>query len=205
MISWTRPPELFRKIYPSSIWTCWLDQDMLFTFDDGPGPNTGALLDLSLAYGIKFAFFILPEQAHKYPEIVNRIVQNGNILGSHFLQHRHHIMDTKLFFMNSLNASIQKIENISQSIVEYCRVPYGRLLPWQDRWINQTGYKHVLWSLDSKDYNLEPRETVIYRVLDNFQSGDLVLFHDGETAHPYIVQIVEECLKSLNLNSKLIK
>ena len=33
----------------------------------------------------------------------------------------------------------------------------------------------------------------------NIQSDDIVLFHDGESAHPQIVQIVEECLKSLNL------
>ena len=34
---------------------------------------------------------------------------------------------------------------------------------------------------------------------DNIQSDDIVLFHDRESAHPQIVQIVEECLKSLNL------
>ena len=52
---------------------------------------------------------------------------------------------------------------------------------------------------DSKDYNLEPNEKVINRVLDNNQLDDIVLFHDGESAHPHIVLIVEECLKSLNL------
>ena len=38
MISWSRPPELFRKIYSSSLWNCWLNQDVLLSFDDGPGP-----------------------------------------------------------------------------------------------------------------------------------------------------------------------
>ena len=199
MISWTRPPELLRKIYSSSLWKCWLNQDVLLSFDDGPGPNTESLLDLSLEYGIKFAFFILPEQAQKYPEIVCRIVKDGHILGSHFSQHRNHIMDTKTTFLNSLNESVEKIEDISQNSIQYCRIPYGRLLPWQEKWIDQSGYTHVLWSLDSKDYNLEPSEKVINRVKDNMQSDDIVLFHDGESAHHQIVQIVEECLKSLNI------
>ena len=199
MISWTRPPELLQKIYSSSLWKCWLNQDVLLSFDDGPGQNTESLLDLSLEYGIKFAFFILPEQAQKYPEIVCRIVQDGHILGSHFSQHRHHVMDAKMTFLNSLNKSVEKIEDISQNTIEYCRIPYGRLLPWQEKWIDQSGYTHVLWSLDSKDYNIEPSEKVINRVKDNMQSDDIVLFHDGESAHPQIVQIVEECLKSLNL------
>ena len=199
MMSWTRPPNFFRGIYPSSYWSCWLEQNVLFSFDDGPGPNTNSLLDLSLKYGVKFAFFILPEQAQKYPKIVRRIVKDDHILGSHFSRHRHHIMDTKTTFLNSLNESVEKIENIVQNTIKYSRVPYGRLLPWQNGWIDQAGYTHVFWSLDSKDYNLEPSEKVINRVRDNIQSDDIVLFHDGEASHPQIVQIVEECLNSLNL------
>jgi peptidoglycan/xylan/chitin deacetylase (PgdA/CDA1 family) len=199
MISWTRPPELFRKIYSSSLWKCCLKQNVLLSFDDGPGPHTDELLNLSQENNIKFAFFILPQQAQKYPEIVRRIVKESHILGSHFSQHRHHIMDTKQVFLNSLNESVQKIEDISQHSIQYCRIPYGRLLPWQEKWIDQSGYTHVFWSLDSKDYNLEPSEKVINRVRDNIQSDDIVLFHDGEASHPQIVQIVDECLNSLNL------
>ena len=199
MMSWTRPPNFFRGIYPSSYWSCWLEQNVLFSFDDGPSPNTKSLLDLSLEYGIKFAFFILPEQAQKYPEIVRRIVKDGHILGSHFSQHRYHIMDIKKIFLNSLNESVEKIEDISRNTIKYSRVPYGRLLPWQDGWINKAGYTHVFWSLDSKDYNLEPSGKVISRVRNNIKSDDIVLFHDGESAHPQIVQIVEECLKRLIL------
>jgi len=199
MMSWTRPPKLFKHIYPHSYWECWLDQVVLFSFDDGPGLYTNDILDLSEKYGIKFAFFILPEQADKYPEIVSRIVEDGHLLGSHFLKHRHHIVDTKTTFLKSLNGSVEKIEDISQNNIQYCRIPYGRLLPWQEKWIDQSGYTHVFWSLDSKDYNLEPSEKVINRVRDNIQSDDIVLFHDGEASHPQIVQIVEECLKSLNL------
>ena len=197
MISWTRPPEFLRKIYPSSFWKCWLNQDVLLSFDDGPGPHTDELLNLSQEYNIKFVFFILPKQVKKYPEIVRRIVKDGHILGSHFSQHRHHIMDTKTTFLNSLNESVEKIEHIFQDTIKYCRVPYGRLLPWKDRWINQGGYEHVFWSLDSKDYNLEPSEKVINRVRDNIQSNDIVLLHDGKASHPHIVQIVEKALKLL--------
>ena len=197
MITWTRPPKLFRKIYPSSYWNCWLEQDVLFSFDDGPSPHTNSLLDLAEKYGVKFVFFILPEQAVKYPEIVSRIVKDDHILGSHFLEHRYHIMDTKQVFLNSLNESVQKIENISQNTLEYCRIPYGLLLPWQEKWIDESGYKHVFWSLDSKDYRLEPKEKVICRIQKNIQANEIVLMHDGKVSHPHILQIVEELLKLL--------
>ena len=129
------------------------------------------------------------------------IVKEDHILGSHFSQHRYHIMDRKQVFLNSLNESVQKIEDISQHSIQYCRIPYGRLLPWQEKWIDQSGYTHMFWSLDSKDYYLEPSEKVISRVRNNIQQNDIVLFHDGEASHPQIVQIVDECLKLLDSNS----
>ena len=198
MMSWTRPPKFFRGIYPYSYWNCWLEQNVLFSFDDGPGPNTNNLLDLSLEYGIKFAFFILPKQAYKYPEIIARIIKDDHILGSHFLEHRRHIIDTKSVFLNSLNESVEQIESLSQHRIEYCRVPYGSLMPWQESWIKKSEYKHVFLSIDSKEYKLEPRENVINRVRSNLQSDDILLFHDGENSHPQIVKIVEECLKLVN-------
>ena len=70
-------------------------------------------------------------------------------------------------------------------------------MPWQERWINKSKYQHVFWSLDSKDYNLEPRKTVINRIQINISSDDIVLFHDGENSPLKIIQIVEECLKKL--------
>ena len=124
---------------------------------------------------IKFAFFLLPEQAQKYPEIVSRIVSECHILGSHFLKHRNHMLDTKTIFLKSLNDSIQEIESISKDTIQYCRVPYGHLFPWQDKWISQSGYEHIFWSLSSKDYLIEAREKVISRIQKNIQVNDIVL------------------------------
>ena len=106
-------------------------------------------------------------------------------------------MDTKQVFLNSLNESVQKIENISKNTLEYCRIPYGLLLPWQEKWIDESGYKHVFWSLDSKDYRLEPKEKVICRIQKNIQANEIVLMHDGKVSQPHILQIVEKLLKLL--------
>ena len=73
--------------------------------------------------------------AEKYPEIISRIVNEGHILGSHFQEHRNYILDRKMEFLNSLNNSIQKIESMLNYTIKYCRIPYGRLQPWQEKWI----------------------------------------------------------------------
>ena len=144
MISWTRPPYLLRKIYSNCIWKCWLRQDLLFSFDDGPGPFTNSLLDLSLKYDIKFVFFVLPEQANKYPQTIFRIVNEGHILGSHFMNHSDHLFYSKTSFLHSLDQSIKKIEEVSNNKVKYCRVPYGHLFPWQQKWIQVCYFHNIL-------------------------------------------------------------
>ena len=158
MITWVRPPNLLKKIYSDSIWRCWFKQNILFSFDDGPSLNSLSLLDLALQMNVKFAFFILPERALKYPYIVKRMVDEGHIIGTHFMLHENHFFYSKKFFIDSLNKSIDEIQKITQHTIKYCRVPYGLLAPWQDWWIAESDYEHVFWSLDGQDYKNEGKE-----------------------------------------------
>src|SRR4051812_6434208 len=49
------------------------------TFDDGPDPVvTPRLLDLLAKRGCKATFFVLTERAHRYPDIVRRLVEEGH-------------------------------------------------------------------------------------------------------------------------------
>lgn len=198
MISWTRPPKILRHVYSLSLWQCWLDQNVLFSFDDGPSPYTEMLLDLAVSYNHSFAFFLLPEHVQAHPSIVLRMANEGHVIGSHFFKHRNYFLDKKSLFLQSVRESIEIIQSICQHEVVYCRSPYGRLFPHQQKWLSQAGYKHVFWSLDSKDYLNEPADKVIERIQKNLKNKDIVLMHDGPNGHPELVKIVEQTLKSIN-------
>tara|TARA_B100001250_G_scaffold402989_1_gene416868 strand:- start:426 stop:1016 length:591 start_codon:yes stop_codon:yes gene_type:complete len=196
MISWTRPPNLVKKIYPLSHWECWIEQKFLFSFDDGPGPQTNSLLDLSLELNIKFAFFIIPFQMKLYPDIVQRMVDEEHIVGSHFMYHNNHMFYSKKNFLSSLNSSIFEIEKSINKKINFCRVPYGRLSIWQESWISESKLEHVMWTLDSKDYNYESKEIIIERINKNKKTGDIILFHDGNKHHPNLLEIIKETINT---------
>ncbi len=194
IISWVRPPYVLKFFYPYSIWSCWLKQNILFSFDDGPSIHSSKLLDLAKEMNVKFAFFILPEQATKYPDIVKRMVFEGHIVGTHFMIHKNHFLYSHSKLNQSLQRSVEIIQQISNHKIKYCRSPYGFIAPWQDSWILKSGFNHVFWSLDSKDYKFESKNNIINRIKNNMKKNDIILLHDWDLENSNLVEIVKECL-----------
>ena len=64
--------KLLEKIYPHSYWQCWFNQDVLFTFDDGPGSNTEDLLPV-ISFGSKSS----KEDKQKHNDFIKRMSERG--------------------------------------------------------------------------------------------------------------------------------
>jgi peptidoglycan/xylan/chitin deacetylase (PgdA/CDA1 family) len=58
------------------------------TIDDGPGPETRAVLDLLDRYQARATFFLVGERALAQPELVQEILRRGHDLGNHSHSHR---------------------------------------------------------------------------------------------------------------------
>ena len=57
------------------------------TFDDGPWPETNAVLDALKLYGLKATFSLQGQNVEMYPEIAQRIVKEGHYVGNHSWDH----------------------------------------------------------------------------------------------------------------------
>ena len=58
------------------------------SFDDGPEPgHTPKLLDTLARHEVKASFFLVGEKIEQYPEIVQRIVAEGHMIGNHSYSH----------------------------------------------------------------------------------------------------------------------
>lgn len=63
---------------------------MYLTFDDGPSrENTVAVLDILKEHDIKATFFVVGENVRRYPEIAQRIVEEGHTIGIHCNKHEY--------------------------------------------------------------------------------------------------------------------
>jgi len=65
------------------------DHDLRYlSFDDGPDPeHTPRLLDTLARHNVKASFFLVGEKIEQYPEIVQRIVADGHMIGNHSYSH----------------------------------------------------------------------------------------------------------------------
>jgi len=59
------------------------------TFDDGPGPQTPAILDLFAEHGMQGTFFVLGESVEGREEILARTIAEGHEIGNHTFSHPH--------------------------------------------------------------------------------------------------------------------
>jgi len=157
------------------------ENTVALTFDDGPDPRfTPQILDLLAEYDIQATFFVTGARAEAYPELLQRIVNEGHIVGNHTYGHPNLVEATD---MDVLETEVLRTEEIINSIVGYrtklFRAPYGFLY---DELLEQLGamdYTVVGWSVDSLDWREDPPEDIAYNVISNIHPGAIVLMHDG--------------------------
>lgn len=62
--------------------------EIILTFDDGPNPGvTDKFLDLLGEYGVKATFFVIGANAKRNPALMDRIINEGHIVGNHSMTH----------------------------------------------------------------------------------------------------------------------
>lgn len=173
------------------------------TFDDGPGPDTGRLLDILKKYGVKATFFVVDRG---YPEIMRRIVGEGHSIGVHTRSHNYNeiyaseeafftdamcmqkiILDTtgyKTWLMRFPGGSSNTVSSFNPGIMTRLTESLGRC-----------GFSYFDWNVDSEDAGGAASAA---EVLKNVQTGvlsnrvSIVLQHD---IHDFSVDAVEAIIR----------
>jgi len=152
--------------------------DCAITFDDGPGPHTGMLLDVLAAKKVKATFFVLGEHVRRYPDIIRRMVAEGHEVENHSWDHPD---------MRKLDEA-QRQKEMSETVAElkslgvtphFFRPPYGSYdAALVDQARNQ-GMEVVLWTHDSVDWRYHSVAQMEGNVVPTGQGAHgIFLFHD---------------------------
>ncbi len=152
-----------------------------FTFDDGPSPiYTPRILDILREYDIIATFFMVGAHLEKYPEVGERIADEGHEIGNHTYDHVHvPTTDASELSAQILKTNIEVLK-VTGQYPNYIRPPRGFYDDRFRRLAELMGQIIVLWSLSSQDWR--PGMTVdgiINRVLTKVKPGDIILFHDS--------------------------
>ncbi len=154
------------------------------TFDDGPSGgstnNTNRLLDLAAKKHIKLTFFLIGENAARYPQLVQRELAEGHQVGNHSYTHP----DLAKMSDEAVRSEIQKTQDAIINASGYrpilMRPPYGAMTPRQRLWVaHDFGFKIILWDVDPLDWKrpVTPAQ-VAHRIISATRSGSIILSHD---------------------------
>ena len=150
---------------------------LVLTFDDGPSKYTTELLDFLESTNTPATFFLLGEQAEKYPDIVLQESLN-NLVCIHSYTHKFFTKISKEEVLEQVNKTSNIIQDITSITPKYIRVPYGILDDNVKETLKEVNLENVLWTVDSLDWKFKNKEQVVEYIKQNTTGNDIILMHD---------------------------
>lgn len=174
------------------------EKRIALTFDDGPHYKyTDEILDILAKYGVRATFFVIGENAERYPEKVKRAVSEGHEVGNHTYSHPH----LKDISVSELEKEIKKASDVICKITDakpkLFRPPEGYCKDNVSLCAEKYGCCVILWSQDTKDWAHTPSEEISKKILDNVKCGDIILFHDFVTPDTPTPRALENVIPKL--------
>ncbi|WP_253905234.1 bifunctional polysaccharide deacetylase/glycosyltransferase family 2 protein [Arthrobacter sp. H14] len=169
------------------------DHQLMLTFDDGPSAKyTPQILDLLSREGVPATFFSIGENIVENPEIFERIVREGHMVGNHTMTHADFYAHDDLRNREELIGTDRIMRSSEGYASRLFRIPEGdpennALAVLQAQ---QLGYRYVDMDIDTGDWSYEPGEEIPVPKLDG--SGAVVLMHDAGGDRTATVQMLEK-------------
>ncbi len=164
------------------------------TFDDGPHPYyTEQLLDGLKERGVHATFFVTGKHVELYPELIERMNEEGHLIGNHTYSHMQLSKANGEEFKQELVKTNALIEELTGQEVQYVRPPYGT---WDKKFEQELNMFPVLWTIDPLDWCSDNVACIVQRVTGKAQENAIILMHDEYkstvTAALQIVDILQE-------------
>ncbi|WP_339168440.1 polysaccharide deacetylase [Paenibacillus sp. FSL R5-0341] len=178
------------------------DKVVYLSFDDGPGNHTREVLDILRKEQVPATFFVLGEQAERYPELIRALVEDGHALGNHTFNHQYEQLysDFKVFWkqIKQTEAVLERITGFRPDLVRAPGGTYGHFDQSYFDLLQLGGYTVMDWNVDSGDS--KRKGVPAKEILSNSTKvpagarSVIVLMHDGG-AHAETVKALPGIIK----------
>lgn len=178
------------------------------TFDEGYeyNNNTSQILDTLRDKGVKATFFITGSYLDNNPDLVNRMVEEGHLVGNHTILHYRAaptLESNQQTYIDDVVALNQKDSRISM----FHRPPEGGYSERSLALLNSLGYKTVFWSFAYKDWltdnQPDPKEA-LELILNNIHPGSILLLHPVSNTNTQILGEVIDGIRGQGYSIELL-
>lgn len=168
-------PTILFYVFNRLHWRIPVEKPQLFlTFDDGPIPeNTGWILEQLADFDAKATFFCVGDNVRKYPELLEKIIEEGHAVGNHTFNHLNGWKTKTSDYIENINKAQELIKS------DLFRPPYGKFNLKQKN-ILQKRFHIIMWDVLSRDYDASVSpEDCFMNVARHAKEGSIVVFHDS--------------------------
>ncbi|MFD1360735.1 delta-lactam-biosynthetic de-N-acetylase [Lentibacillus salinarum] len=152
------------------------------TFDNGYEEGyTDDILDVLKKHDVPAAFFVTGHYVESEPDLVERMADEGHIIGNHSYHHPDFTIVTKEAMQEELEALEAAVADVSdQENISYLRPPRGMFSEQTLDWAQELGYTHIFWSLAFVDWETNKQKGWEYAhetIMDQIHPGAIMLLH----------------------------
>ena len=182
-------------------------KQLALTFDDGPDPIwTPQILAILAKYGIRATFFVIGDQAERYPQIVREEFAAGHLLGNHtyFHPHLNEVSDSRLKW--EINATQRLIQALTGHSTTLFRSPYNAHAEPRSpeelhefRQATQLGYLVVGTDIDLEDYEALADDGLTRNIVNKLHDGEahVIEFHDAGGDRHWTAEALDKLIPQL--------
>jgi cellulose synthase/poly-beta-1,6-N-acetylglucosamine synthase-like glycosyltransferase/peptidoglycan/xylan/chitin deacetylase (PgdA/CDA1 family)/spore germination protein YaaH len=183
------------------------DKKVVLTFDDGPDEKyTPQMLDILKRYHVPATFFVMGLNASAHPDILKRIIDEGNEIGNHTYTHP----DVSAISQEQFKIEIDATERLFESLLGrkslLFRPPYAEdiepVTPEQVAPLalsSELGYYTVGINIDPTDWKRPGADVIAQTVIDERHAGvgNVVLMHDSGGDRSQTVEALPRIIETL--------
>lgn len=184
------------------------DKYVYLTFDNGyEAGYTGQILDILKQNNVKAAFFITGHYLNSQPDLVERMINEGHIVGNHTVNHYSlpDLSDEELEKeIQTLHTAVYEKFNYE---MKYLRPPKGEFSQRTLKLTKSLGYTTVMWSFayDDWDENKQGREEYAKeKILSNIHNGCVILLHANSKDNCSILNDIIGQIKNMGYEFKTL-
>ncbi len=196
-----RVPSWAKMVYPRAIWSqadidlpsrlARSPQEVLWTIDDGPDPESTQLwLDALDDMDVKAIFFLIGEKCERYPHLVDAIISAGHQVGSHGYGHIDGWRTNVDHYIADVKKSLEVIDT------QLFRPPFGRMTRGQHKKISMM-CDIMMWSVMPGDFDHRVSSDLLEYRISETHKDDIIVLHDS-------IYSFKKCKNALKNHNNLI-
>ena len=154
-----------------------------------------AMLEFFAKENIQITFFLGGSWVKKHGELVKEMAGKGHELGNHSLTHPHPNALSKQHNQEQIIRTEEVIFEMTGIKTRLYAPPYGEFNQTVLQAADELGYKTIMWTVDTIDWQRPAPEIIIARVLKKVKNDAIVLMHPTAPtvdALPILVQKLRE-------------